>query len=481
MPFADFREFCACLRTHGELVDIDRPVALELDVAKAMRKSASVAGPALCFKQNGTAFPLVGGVYNSRAKALQAFEATEETVVERILQGLGRRIPPVVVDKAPVHENVVTGDAIDLSKLPVPKYSPDDGGPYITSGIVVSKDPESGVPDLGHYRFEVIDRTTLSFNALPNHRFAKNLARARALGHTSYRAAIVIGVDPLIAYACPIQVPDGTNDFEVAGGLRGAAIELVKAKTVPVEVPARAEFVIEIEVDFTKQVMEGPLGEFTGFYTPAAPQPIARITAITHRNDAIFQALLTGVPPTENHILKQLPYEASLLARLREQFPTLSKVAVPSSGGVAFRIVMAMKPRYAGEARAALLAAMGANMRPKIVIVVDPDIDVHDPVQVDWACAFRMQPARDLIVVDAMPGGTLDPSVDRSLPENRQTGSVMGIDATFPFGAEIRTAGARPIHRDICGPALAERGHEYIEVADIPGWQAFDLPELKAR
>jgi 4-hydroxy-3-polyprenylbenzoate decarboxylase/2,5-furandicarboxylate decarboxylase 1 len=137
---------------------------------------------------------------------------------------------------------------------------------------------------------------------------------------------------------------------------------------------------------------------------------------------------------------------------MREQFPTLSSVAVPSSGGVAFRIVTAMKPRYAGEARAALLAAMTANMRPKIVIVVD-----------------------------ALPGSTLDPSVDRSLPLDRQTGSVVGIDATFPFGAEIRTAGARPVSRDICGPVLAEKGHEYIEVADVPGWREYEFPEWKGR
>ena len=145
--------------------------------------------------------------------------------------------------------------------------------------------------------------------------------------------------------------------------------------------------------------------------------------------------------PNAPAILKQLSYEASFLKRMREQFPTLEKVAVPSSGGVAFRIVMAMNQHFAGEARAALLAAMTANMRPKIVIVVDPDIDVHDPVQVDWACAFRMQPARDM----------------------------------------IRTAGARPVSRDICGPALAEKGHEYIEVADVPGWREYEFPELKGR
>jgi 4-hydroxy-3-polyprenylbenzoate decarboxylase/2,5-furandicarboxylate decarboxylase 1 len=212
----------------------------------------------------------VAGVYNSRAKALIALQATEETVVERILAGLSKRIPPVVIKDAPVHENVITGDAIDLGALPVPKYSPDDGGPYVTPGIVVSKDPETGIPDIGHYRFEIIDKQTMSFNALPNHRLGKHIARARQMGRTTYTAAVVIGVDPLLAYTAPIQVPDGTNDFEVAGGLRGAPVELVRCKTIDLDVPAHAEFVIEFEADFINEVMEGPLGEYTGYYTPAA-------------------------------------------------------------------------------------------------------------------------------------------------------------------------------------------------------------------
>ena len=330
MPYADFRDFLTALRAHGELIDVDRPVALELEVAKAMRKSAAVAGPAIRFNNNGTPFPLVGGVYNSRAKALIALEATEATVFQRVLDGIARRIPPVRIDNAPVHENVLTGAAVDLTKIPIPKYSPDDGGPYITAGIVASRDPETGVPDLGHYRFELIDRTTLSFNALPNHRLGKHIAKARALGHTTYRAAIVIGVDPLLAYACPIQVTDDTDDYAVAGGLRGAPVEITKAKTVDLDVPARAEFVVEFEADLTKQVMEGPLGEFTGFYTPAAPQPIARVTAITHRNGAVFQALLTGIgegmaTAREPHPEAALLTKASFLKRLREQFPTLSR------------------------------------------------------------------------------------------------------------------------------------------------------------
>lgn len=143
MPYADLRAFLAALRARNELLDVDRPVALDLEVAKALRKSAASSGPAVLFKNTGSPFPLVGGLYNSRAKALLAFEATEDTVFQRILDGLARRIPPVRVTDAPVHENVITGDAIDLGKLPVPKYGPDDGGAYITSGIVVSRDPET--------------------------------------------------------------------------------------------------------------------------------------------------------------------------------------------------------------------------------------------------------------------------------------------------------------------------------------------------
>ena len=480
MPFQDFRDFLDALRKAGELLEVDRHVNPELEVAKAMRKSASVSGPAIVFKNNGTAFPLVGGVYNTRSKALIALQTTEKDVFDRVLHGMSSRIPPVVVTDAPVHENVLTGDAIDTSKLPVAKYSPDDGGRYITAGIVVSKDPETGIPDIGHYRFEVVDKQTMTFLALPNHRFGRNMAKARRLGHTTFPAALLIGVDPVMAYTCPIQVPDGTNDFEVVGGMRGAALELVRCKTIDVEVPARAEMVFELEVDFTQEAFEGPLGEFTGYYTPGSKKPIARIKAITHRNNAYFQALLTGVPPTENHILKQMPYEASYFAMLKAQHPTLTSVAIPASGGVAFYIVIAMKQRYAGEARHAILTAIASSQRPKLVVVVDPDIDVRNPDQVEWAIAFRSQPARDVIIVDDLPGGTLDPSIDGSLPLDRRVGSAMGIDATFPFGADEQKAADVPAG-EACGPAVAEQGHEFFKVADVPGWQDYDFPELQKR
>src|SRR3984885_12179591 len=478
MPFQDFRDFLDALQKAGELLELDRFVSPELDVAKAMKKSASVSGPAIVFKNNGTTFPLVGGIYNTRAECLIALQTTEKDAFDRVLKGMASRIPPVMVADGPVHENVITGEAIDTDKLPIAKYSPDDGGRYITAGIVVSKDPETGVPDIGHYRFEVIDKQIFSFLALPNHRFARNMAKARRMGHTTFNAALLIGVDPVIAYTCPIQVPAGTNDFEVAGGMRGAALELVRCKTIDVEVPARAELVFELEVDFSQEAFEGPLGEFTGYYAPGSKKPIARIKAITHRNGAYFQALLTGVPPTENHFLKQLPYEASYFAMLKAQHPTLTNVAIPASGGVAFYVVMSMKQRYAGEARHAILSTIASSQRPKMVVVVDPDIDVRNPDQVEWAIAFRSQPGRDVIIVNDLPGGTLDPSVNASLPLNRRVGSAMGIDATFPFGADEQKAPDVPAG-EACGPAVAEQGHEFFKVADVPGWQDFNFPELQ--
>jgi 4-hydroxy-3-polyprenylbenzoate decarboxylase/2,5-furandicarboxylate decarboxylase 1 len=352
---------------------------------------------------------------------------------------------------------VLTGPDADLTKLPIPTYSPDDGGPFITPGIVVSRDPETGVPDIGHYRFQIMGKSEMSFLAQPFHRFGKHIVKARKLGMTKYPAAVVFGVDPILAYTCTIQVPDGTNDFDVAGGLRGAPVELVHARTVDLDVPAHSEIVIEFEVDLTKDVFEGPLGEYTGYYTPGSMKPLARVTAITHRKDAYCQALLTGVPPTENHILKQLPFEASFFQMMKKQFPTLHSVSIPPSGGVSFSIVMSLTQRYAGEARHAILAAMATNLRPKIVTVVDTDINVQSSAEVEWAVAFRMQPQRDVIVVDGLPAGPLDPSVDDSVPLDSRTGSAIGIDATRPYGEEFQ------------------------KVADVPGWQEYEFPELRAR
>jgi 2,5-furandicarboxylate decarboxylase 1 len=457
MPYADFRAFLDVLRAHGELIDIDRPIDLYVDVARALKQSNIAGGPALNFRQNGTAFPLVGGVYSTRSKALLAFESTEETILEKILHGLDHPIAPATVTgPAPVHEVVLTGDDIDITQFPIPTYSPADGGAYITPGIVVSRDPETGVNDIGHYRFMLVDKRTLAFFAQPFHRFGKNIIKSTAAGRVQ-AGALVIGCDPMLAYAAQVQVSDATDDWSVAGGLRGAPVELVRAKTVDLAVPATAEVVIEFEVDTEHRVAEGPLGEYTGYYTPASDEPVARITAITHRRQPTFQALLTGKPITENHILKQLTFEASFYRELKRNFPTVRRVAMPASGGVSYYTVIQIEPRYAGEARQAILAAMASNQRPKWVIAVDTDIDITRSSEVEWALAFRVHPGRDVLVIDNLPGAPADPQNAAEPVRAKQVNAAIGIDATRTYGTE------------------------FADVADVPGWQEFDMPELRQR
>ena len=266
------------------------------------------------------------------------------------------------------------------------------------------------MPDIGHYRFLILGKDTFSFSAQPFHRFGKNLAKCQKLGMMPQGGA---GdrrrSDPRLYLPGAGARP--TNDWEIAGGLRGAPVELTQCKTCDVEVPATAEVVIEFEVDLDKTVMEGPLGEYTGYYTPASLKPVARITAITHRSKPIFQGLLTGKPVTENHILKQIPFEASFLRDAQAPVPD-HQAGVGARLGR--RVVLcgdrdeaALRRRGAtGDPR-----AMSSNIRPKWVIV-DPDIDVHSSAEVEWAMAFRVQPQRDVIIIDKIPAGPSDPSID---------------------------------------------------------------------
>ncbi|MGE5674487.1 MAG: UbiD family decarboxylase [Mycobacterium leprae] len=456
MAYRDFRQFLQALKDRGDLMEVNTPIALD-EVGKALKQVYAKNGPAVIFNNTGAKHPLVAGIYGNREKALLAFEATNDNIFDKMLYGLDHPQAPVVVSaaEAPCQEVVLTGDQIDITEFPIPTYSPDDGGPFITAGITVSKDPETGIPDMGHYRYQVFGKNKLSFLAQPFHRYGKHLNKARQMGRTSFEAALVLGVDPVLAYTCQVQVSDTTDDFAVAGGLRGEPVELVKCKTIDLEVPATAEVVIEFKVDFGEQVFEGPLGEYTGYYTPGSDKPVATITAITHRRNPYMQGLLTGKPVTENHILKEMPFEASLYRQLKAQFPTITKVAVPPSGGVSFYTVIAMKPRYAGEARHVALAAMSTNVRPKYVIVVEPDIDVFNSAEVEWALSFRSQPGNDAIIVDNLPAGPLDPSVGESKALAARTMSAIGIDATRPFG------------------------EPFSKVADVPGWQEFHLPELE--
>jgi 2,5-furandicarboxylate decarboxylase 1 len=450
----NLRKFLETLDKKNDLLHIEREISLKYDVGKVlMRLYHTEDKQAVMFhKPGGKDIPLVANIFSTREKAALALGTTVDKLNEKVLDGLKNPVKPKVVTDAPCQEVTIAGNDVDINKFPVPYYSPDDGGPYITPAIVVSKDPETGVPDFGHYRFQVIGKNKFAFLAQPFHRFGANVAKAKKMG-VKIEAALVIGYDPALGYATQAKVGE-VDDFSYAGGILGEPIEVVKCKTFDGLVPASSEVVFELEVNYDEMFNEGPLGEYTGYYTPPSNKPTATVKTITHRKNPIFQALLTGKPSpvTENHILKEIPFEASLYGELKQRFPTVKSVRIPPFGGVQACVMVSMTPRFPGEAKQVIMHVLSSFVAPKYAIAVNDDIDIFDMENVMWALSFRVRPERDIFTVEDTLRVPLDPSSKEGGVQTTKT--AVGIDATIPV--------------DI----------KYPKVADVPGWKDFELPEL---
>ena len=432
MSFPDLRSFLDYLEEHGELATIDEPVDPYFEISAWIRKTSDVGGPTVLFNNvKGSEMRAVGGVFANPIKALLALETTDHReAVDRFIRGLDNPIPPVLVSDAPCQEVVWEGDEIDLRRLPLPTYSEQDGGKFVTVGIGVCRTPD-GTQNAGVYRMQYHGPRALGLAASPYTDFDAIRVMAEREGRP-LEMAVAIGIDPVIHLATQARVPFGTDEFAIAGGLRGEAVELVRCRTVDIEVPATSEIVIEGVFRPGVRHPEGPFGEFSGYVGPGNDEPVFEVTAITTRRDPIYQAGLTGIPVTENHVMKGLPMEAQLLVTLRETYPDVTAVSFSPEGASEFLCVIGLRQRYANQARNVILAAMGSAGHPKIVVVVDDDIDVYDMAKVWWAIVTRFQPDRDLLVVPQAAGGQLDPSAPAPF-----TSSLLGIDATRPFGKEF--------------------------------------------
>ncbi len=429
MPFPDLRSFLDLLRQRGELVDIEGEVDPRYEIAAYIRKTSDIQGPALFFpKVRGHSMPVVGGVFATRERALLALEADNQSALPRFLHALQHPLPTEPVSEGPCQEVVYLGDQVDLGRLPIPTQGRLDPGPYILAGIQISQDPETGSRNASIYRMQVKGRDRLALSAHAFQDISVQFSRAEARNEP-LDIAVAIGVDPVISLATQAKVPYGYDELTLAGGLRGEPITVVPCKTVDLMVPAAAEIIIEGRVLPGIREEEGPFGEFGGYYGPVEHDPIVQVTAITHRHDAFFQTVLTGIPITENHVMKELPYEAALFADLKRVYPNVRNVHYSPAGGAQHLAIIALDQKYRGEARNVILAALGHHSRPKYVIVVDNDVDIYDLNKVVWAMVFRSQPDQDVIIVPRMAGGPRDPST----PELDMT-AVMGFDATEPIG-----------------------------------------------
>ena len=446
MSFKDLREFLTLLEERGELLKTKKPVDLKFEISSYIRKTSDQQGPALLFeKVNNSAIPVLGGVFATRERAFLALETSPQDYVNKFQNALDRLLPPKLVSSAPCKDVVLTGKEVDLGRLPIPIFSEKDPAPFITLGLCISRDPKSGGKNTSIYRLQVKGRNRLGIMA---QQLVRQLIEAESIGQ-GLPIAIAIGTDPVIPLATQWMAPYGTDELALAGALRGEPVEVVKAETVDLEVPATAEIIIEGTVLPNVRDEEGPFGEVSGYYTPSNPKPIIEVSAITHRKNPIYQAALTGMPTTENHILKQLPLEASFYWELKKEFPGVTAVHFPAAGTVGMTCVIAMKQAYECEARN-VIAAMIGTRRNKITIVVDDDVDIFDMEKVWWAIATRTQADEDIIIFPRVVATAMDPSV-RKL----RVGSSLGIDATKPFG------------------------QRFPEIVKVPGADSVSLDDLK--
>lgn len=369
--------------------------------------------------------PVVSGLVSTRAWIAEALGTDEAGLLDRYQQAIEAPLACRETARASVHEEVVRN--VDLQRdLPIPVHNEHDSGPYITAGLVIAANPQTGDQNVSINRLQVSGPDRLGILMLPRdlHRFYDAAeARGEALA-----VAVVIGVDPATLLASQAILPLNADELEVAGALHGAPLPVVRCVSNPVRVPADAEIVIEGRLLPHERAREGPFGEFPQYYGPAGDRQGLVVDALTRRRDAIFHTI---VPAAMEHLLLgAIPREASLLSLLRRSFPSVIDVHLPVGGVCRYHLYVQIRKRWDGEPRNIMMGAFAGHADIKQVVVVDEDVDVHDPQAVEWAVATRFQAGEDLVVVPGAQGSRLDPSARDGRVDK------MGLDATRPLEAE---------------------------------------------
>src|SRR5499427_6104178 len=420
----NFRQFLDRLRQAGELVDLHQAVDI-----RHIATLVDQAKTALFFhKVIGYDVPVVSGIIRSRERATMALGCeTFREIEDKLQAAIQRPIAPKRVKTSPTREVTMEGDEVDLYKLPIPMSSIYDGGPMITAGIVIARDPELGV-NSGVYRFIVKEKSLTGIDIVTPNNMRLFAQRALARGEP-LAISISIGTHPIEITGSGYRAPLGVDEMAIAGGLRGVPVELAPCQTIDVPYIADAEIVLEAEILPTGWTWpEGRFGEFTRLMGGLHWNPLVRIKAIARRQDAIYYNLHM---PWENTWLAAPTRYTAIRQALKTAGVQVKDINVTLGGCAFWHAVISIK-KQPGEGKNALLAALSV-MDLKHVVVVDDDIEVFDPTEVEWAIATRVQGDRDIMIVTNARAKPLDPS----LPQGSgvvPTGAKVGIDATIPEG-----------------------------------------------
>ena len=420
----DFRQFLARLREAGELADLHQPVDI-----RRIATLVDQAKTALFFHNViGYDMPVVSGIIRSRERAIMSMGCKTYREIEDLLQrGISNPIASKYVDAAPVHEVFIDGDQVDLYKLPIPMSSIYDGGPMITAGVAMARDPEFGL-NSGIYRFIVKEKNLTGIDLVTPNNMRMFAQRALARGQP-LPVSISIGTHPFEITGAGYRAPLGVDEMAIAGGLRGKPVELAACRTIDLPCIADAEIVLEAEILPTGWTFpEGRFGEFTRLMGGLHWNPLVRVKAIAMRNNAIYYNLHM---PWENTWLAAPTRYAAIRQALKTAGVVVKDINVTLGGCAFWHAVISIK-KQPGEAKNALLAALSV-MDLKHVVVVDDDIDVFDANEVEWAIATRVQGDRDILIVRDARAKPLDPSLPQGFGVV-PTGAKVGIDATIPEG-----------------------------------------------
>jgi 2,5-furandicarboxylate decarboxylase 1 len=402
----DLRGFLEVVRRAGEMHEIRREVDPVRELGRVLA-ACERAGKAACFHAvKGFDIPVVGSLLSSPKRIALALACDGSEVNARMARATEKPIPAERFKGSPPCQEVVIKNP-DLTKWPIPTHSPLDAGAFITAGVVIARDPESGRHNLSYNRMQIFgpQRAGISMNIW---RHIKAFFDKIEPQGENLPFAVALGPDPAVMMAGAFRY-DG-DEYDIAGSLRGAPVAVVRALTCDVMVPATAEIVIEGEVIAGERQMEGPMAEFTGHYSGADEKHVAKISVITHRSNPIFQTMNGG--GYEHVSLGNMITREPLLARfVRHITPRMTAVHLPPYAA-GFTAIIALKHPEPGEARNVALAAMAAHVNFKTVIVVDSDVDIYDPADVLWALGTRVRWHEDMIAIPGTHGNELDPSTD---------------------------------------------------------------------
>jgi 4-hydroxy-3-polyprenylbenzoate decarboxylase len=460
MALDNLRGFIAAIDKIGDLTRVEQPVSIDKEITEIADRcmKSEGGGPALLFTQvtfpggSKSRYPVAVNLFGSERRMSLALGVDcldhvgariSELVALKVPEGLiGKlamlprlaevaKFPPKMVGRAACQETVIKGPDVDLSQFPAPICWPEDGGPYITLGGVITKSPESGVRNVGMYRVQVLSKNTLAMH-WQRHKVGAAHWRAMAERGETMPVAIALGGDPASMYAASAPLPPTIDEFLFAGFLRGEPVRLAKAVTADLEIPAEAEIVIEGYIDPREDlVLEGPFGDHTGFYSLADYYPQVHVTAVTMRDDPIWPHTIVGRPPMEDYYLGHAT-ERIFLPLLRLTIPEIVDLHMPAEGIFHNLVFVSIDKQYPGQAYKVMNGLWGQGLMSlaKVIVVVDKDVNVRDAKEAWWVALNHIDPERDV----RFTMGPID-VLDHS-SRGFTYGSKMGIDATRKWKEE---------------------------------------------